>query len=93
MLDAGLVVGEGLGAVEAVDGAVEGLVGLEEIGRHKERIVELGEGGVGVAGAGVEDEIFSVRHYASAARSSQVDTAAENLEIMSARPQSFGATR
>jgi hypothetical protein len=33
-----------LGAVEAVDGAVEGLVGLEEVGGHEERVVELGEG-------------------------------------------------
>jgi hypothetical protein len=35
VLDAGLVVGKGLGAVEAVDGAVECLVGFEELGRHE----------------------------------------------------------
>jgi hypothetical protein len=52
VLDSGLVVGEGLGAVEAVDGAVECLVGLEEIGGHVERVVEAG---IGEARAGVED--------------------------------------
>jgi hypothetical protein len=55
VFDAGLVVGERFGAVEAVDGAVEGLVGLEEFGRHEQRVVERGEGGVGEKGPGVKD--------------------------------------
>ena len=41
VLDAGLVVGEGFGAVEAVDGAVECLVGAEEVGGHVEGVVQV----------------------------------------------------
>lgn len=54
-LDAFAVGGEGLGAVAAFYGAIEALVGLDEFGGHEEWVVELGEGGVGVEGAGVED--------------------------------------
>lgn len=42
-------------AIEAIDGAVERLVSLREVGRHGEGIVEVGEGAAGVAVAGVED--------------------------------------
>ena len=54
-LDALAVGGEGFGAVAALDGAVEALVGLDEFGGHEERVVKLGEGGFGVEGTGVED--------------------------------------
>ena len=35
--------GEGLGAVGEVDGPVEVVVGLDERGRHCQRVVEIGE--------------------------------------------------
>ena len=43
MLDALAFGGEGGATVEAVHGAVEGLVGLAEIGRHEVRVVEVGQ--------------------------------------------------
>lgn len=51
----GLIVGEGLRAVAAFDGAIELLVGAEEYGWPEERVVEGAEGGVRKLGAGVED--------------------------------------
>jgi len=53
--DAFAVGGEGLGAVAALDGAVETLVGFGEFVWHEERVVELGEGRVWIEGAGIED--------------------------------------
>jgi hypothetical protein len=50
--DALAVGGERFRAVAAFDGAVELLMGAEKIGGHEERVVELGEGGVGVLRAG-----------------------------------------
>jgi len=55
VFDAGLIVGEGLGPIAAVYGAVELLVGAKESGRHEERVIEGGEGGVGELGAGVDN--------------------------------------
>ena len=43
--DAFAVAGEGGGAVAFLDGAVEGLVGFEQRGGHRERVVEIGEAG------------------------------------------------
>lgn len=45
---------EALNAVSCVHGAVELLMGLEQNGRHGERIVEIGQGGGGKLGADVE---------------------------------------
>ena len=59
------VVGEGLGAVAAFDGAVEALVGFDEFGRHEKRVVELREGGVGVQGAGIEDRLSEFFDFGS----------------------------
>lgn len=53
--DAGAVVGEGGGAVGAVNGAVEFVVGFDEFGGHGQRVVEVGERAGRVFGAGVED--------------------------------------
>ena len=54
-LDALAVAGEGLGAVATLNGAVEPLVGVNEFCGHGKRIVELGERGVGIERASVED--------------------------------------
>jgi len=54
-LDAFAVGSKGFGAVAAFNGTVELLMGLGEFRWHEERIVELGEGRVGVEGAGVKD--------------------------------------
>ena len=48
---------ERLFAIEAIDVAVDGVVGLAEIGWHGETVVEIGEGGFGVVGACVEDAL------------------------------------
>ena len=46
--------GEPAAAIQSVHGAVEGLVRLAEIGRHEVGVVEIGERGVRMGGAGVE---------------------------------------
>ena len=50
--DAVGVVVEGA-AVEFVDQGVEAEVGLGELGRHGEGVVEVGQGAAGVEGAGI----------------------------------------
>ena len=54
-LDALSVGGECLLAIASLDGAVEALVSLDEFGRHRQRVIKCGEGGVGVEGAGLKD--------------------------------------
>ena len=55
VLDAVAVALEGLGAVTAAHGAVERGMGLGENGRHGQRIVKIGEGGIGKLLAGVQN--------------------------------------
>ena len=55
VLDALALGGKLARPVEAIHRAVERLVRAAEVRRHEVRIVEVGEGRVGVGGAGVED--------------------------------------
>ena len=47
--------GEAAGPVQPVYGAVEGGVGVAEVGGHQGGVVQVGQGCVGMGGAGVED--------------------------------------
>lgn len=48
------IIGEGGFAVAGVHGAVEGLVGFDQCGRHRERVVEIGEGALRELRAGIQ---------------------------------------
>ena len=48
---------EATAAVEAIDCAVDGLVGTAQVRRHEVGVVELGQGGAGMGGPGREDGV------------------------------------
>ncbi len=68
-LDALAVAGEGFRAVASLDGAVETLVGVNQFCGHGQWIIELGEGGVGIECAGVEDGLCKLFDFGLLGRS------------------------
>ena len=90
MLHALALRSEATPAIEAIHGAVEGLVGAGEIWRHEIGVVEIGRRCFGMRGAGVQDglgEWFQFREVALSRRQriSVVDEA-DRIAVVALEP-------
>ena len=89
VFDALAVVVEGLRAIAEVDGAVEFGVGFDERGRHGQRIVEVGEGGIGKFFAGVDSRISESHLLVSFAGASLGNVTSPSVNSMRSTPCSL----